>query len=167
MKTITVKGDKFRIPTAEEAGIVAGYTLDAASAKHLYQTRCDRIRNNVTPIVKKMMDNGADPDEIARRVWDYASKYSFSMPGQRGRVSDPTVKEAYVVAREYLRDYLKNERGRKLTDIPNGMTKEEWNEKLKASLESIANAPETIEIARKRVADRDKKPSLPGGVTLP
>ena len=53
MKTITVKGAEFQIPTAEEAGLVAGYVLDAAAAKHLYQTWCDRIRNNVSPVVKK------------------------------------------------------------------------------------------------------------------
>jgi hypothetical protein len=154
-KTITVKGAKFHIPTAEESGIVAGHVLDAAAAKHLYQTRCDRIRNNVTPIVKKMMDNNESPEAIGRRVWEYASNYSFSMPGQRGRVSDPTVKEAYVIAREYLRDYLK-EQGRKLTDVPDGMTKAEWQEKLKTNLETIANNQETIELARKRLAAKEK-----------
>jgi hypothetical protein len=169
MKTITVKGAQFHIPTAEEAGIVAGYTLDAAAAKHLYQTRCDRIRNNVTPVVKKMMDNNESQEAIARRVWEYASNYSFSMPGQRGRVYDPAVKEQYVIAREYLRDYLKNEKGgRKLTDVPEGMTKAEWQEKVKANLESIAHHPDTVALAQKRIAAKGAPtPRAFEGINLP
>ena len=164
MKTITVKGSKFQIPTAEEAGIVAGYTLDAAAAKHLYQTRCDRIRNNVTPVVKKLMDQGASNEDIAHKVWDYASNYQFSMPGQRGRVSDPAVKEQYVIARQLLRDHLKDQ-GRKLSDIPNGMSKEEWKEKVKDNLEKVANHPETVELARKRIQARSASaPSTPAAL---
>ena len=167
-KTITIKDYKYHIPSAEEAGIVAGHVLDAAGAKHHYQTWCDRIRNNVTPIVKKMMDAGESPESIGRRVWEYAQNYKFNMPGQRGRVSDPTVKEQYVVAREVIRDYLKKEKGgRKLTDVPEGMTKAEWQEKLKAQLESVAHNPETVEIARKRIAAREQPAASVGRINLP
>ena len=163
-KTITVKDYKFHIPTAEESGIVAGSVLDAAAAKHLYGTWCDRIRNNVTPIVKKMMDSGASPEDMGRKVWEYAKNYKFSMPGQRGKVSDPTVKEQYVIAREIIRNHLK-EQGRKLTDVPQGMSKADWQEKVKTQLELVAHNPETVEIARKRLAAK-VEPSAISGINL-
>ena len=74
------------------------------------------------------------------------------------------LRRQYVIARQYLRDYLK-EQGRKLSDVPDGMSKEEWKEKLKDNLETVANHQETLELARKRIAARQSAtPSTPAAL---
>lgn len=156
MKTITVNGGSYDIPSAEEIGIVAGFVLDAAAAKHLYQTRCENVRNNVAATVKKMTEDGKTPEEIAAFVLKYAQDYKFSMPGMGGtRITDPIEKEQYAIARSYIKEHLA-EKGRKTTDVPEGMTEDEWDEKLKANIELVAEHPDTVKLAKKRVAERQK-----------
>lgn len=156
-KTLTINGDQYETPDAETLGIVAGMTLDAAAAKHLFQTRCENVRNNLASLVKKMKEDGKPHEEIQAKVSDYATNYTFSMPGQGGgtRITDPVEKEQYAIARAYIKEHLAA-KGRKTSDVPDGMTEEEWQTKLDDNIEKVATHPDTVKLAKKRVAERQK-----------
>jgi hypothetical protein len=154
-KTITVDGTEYDIPSAEETGIVAGYVLDEASAKHLYQTRNERIRNNITPVIKRLKEQQTDPQEIADYVHDYAKNYKFSLLGRGAKDDKQLENEQYAIARDYIQQYLA-EQGRTSKDIPEGLSSDEWEAKLRENIDRVAQNPDTIKLARKRIAERRK-----------
>lgn len=163
-KTITVDGDKFELPSAEEVGIVAGYILDDISARHLYQARCEHIRNNITGTVKNMKKQGISAGQITAWVTDYARKYQFSVPG--GKPTDASrpkelEDEQYTIANEQIVRYLADQ-GRTIDAVPDGMSQDAWNEKLRENIERVARHPDTLKLAKRRLADRRKTAVLEG-----
>lgn len=157
MKQLTIAGEQFEVPGPEETGLVEGHVLTAAEARHLFQVRCENIRNNMAKYVKTEMEKGTDRATIAGDVAKYAKEYFFSMPGAGGgaRRLDPVEREAQTLAKAAIKAKLNGE-GRKLTDVPSGLTKEEWDEKLQAAIEQVAAREDILKMAKKRVADRQK-----------
>jgi hypothetical protein len=168
-KTMTIAGAEYTLPSPEETGIVAGFVLDEAAAKHLYQTRNERIRNNIAPTIRKMKEKGTSATEIAEYVMQYARDYKFSMLGRgsAGKAPNEALEtEQYAIARDYIKQYLA-EQGRKPTDIPDGMSSDEWDAKLHENVERVASNPDTIKLAKKRLAERQRTAStLLSGVAL-
>jgi len=162
-KQITIAGLDFDLPSAEEVGIVQGYICDEAAARHLYQTWCDRIRNNLTPIIKKFRAQQVGEQAIRDHVAEYAAHYKFSLLGRQaasgnGAADAQLQAEIGAIARDYIKQYLA-EQGRTLADISDGQ--------LIANLERVASNPATIKMAKRRLAERRRTAaSLLEGVNL-
>lgn len=152
-KTKLIAGQEFTISQP----YVEGHQLTAAEAKQLNQVRAENIGNNLREAVKQALEKGTPSvDELRAQVADYDSKYNFSMGGGGGASrKDPVEREAIKLAKEAVKAHLLK-LGRKLTDIPAGMTKEDWESKLEDSIESTAARPEILAEAKKNVAAAKK-----------
>lgn len=149
-RTLTIAGEQFNVPTAEECGIIAGAVLDAAAARQLYQVRNENVRNNAAAKVKKALENGGTVDAIRGEIEQFAVDYTFSMPGAGGgrtRVTDPVERMARSIARDMLTAHLAKD-GRKRKDIE--------DEKWEAELERIAGTDAVQKLAKKRYQEQQK-----------
>lgn len=140
----------------------AGHVLTEAEAKTLNQTRSENIGNNLRQAIKDAIakrDSGdaTDFDSLSQTVADYDRDYTFSMGGGGAstRKLDPIEREARAVAREYIKARLA-EKGRKITVAPEGMTKDEWNEKVEGQIESLITQDAVLKLAKKRVAQKQQ-----------
>lgn len=134
-----------------------GHTCTAAEARALNQTRSENIGNNARAKIKEMLDKGSPTDEIAAYVADIDSKYVFTLAGvSASRKLDPVEREANKLARELLKAHLA-ETGRKITVAPEGMTEEEWDDKVAAEVERIASDEQVLKAAKKNVEAKTKQ----------
>lgn len=135
----------------------AGHTVTEAEARVLNQTRAENIGNNLRAKLKEMAEAGASEDELRSLVAEKDAEYVFTLAGARAsRQLDPYEREAVKIAREMLRDHLAAS-GRKLTVAPEGVTEEEWEEKVGAEVDRIAALDEVIKAATQRVDARKKQ----------
>lgn len=151
-----IAGQSFEI----SAPYAEGHVLSAAEARVLNQVRSENIGNNMREVVKTAIDKGEGSEEfttLASKIAEYDTSYSFSMPGQSSpRVSrDPVEREALAIARDYVKAKLA-EKGRKIKDIPDGMTAEDWEAKLQENYEKVAASTNVIAEAKKRVAAKKR-----------
>lgn len=136
----------------------AGQVLTEAEAKALNQVRSENIGNNMREAVKKAQAEGKSEAEIQAMVAEYDAAYVFNLASVRQSAVklDPVEREALAIAKEQVKAHLLS-KGRKLTTVPEGMTKEEWEDKLAATVESVASNPAVIEEAKKAVKAKQKR----------
>lgn len=152
-KTKTIEGRNFEIsqPYAE------GHSITAIEARVLNQTRSENIGNNVRAKLKTAIEEGKSDDELAALVAEVDASYEFTAAGTRAAAKlDPYEREARKMARELLKAHL-SESGRKLTVAPEGMSEDEWNEKIEAEIDRIATLDSVLEAAKKEVNARTKR----------
>lgn len=151
-KTKTINGLSFEVlqPYAE------GHVLTEAEARALNQTRSENIGNNARAKIKEMQEAGTDFAEIAAYVADLDANYAFTLASiAANRRLDPYEREARAIARDLLRNHLAKD-GRKLTVAPEGVTDEDWKDKIEAEVERISTSEGVVKQARKNV-DAKKK----------
>lgn len=149
----TINGMEFEIsqPYAE------GHSCTAAEARALNQTRSENIGNNARAKIKEMLEKSESEDAIREFVAGLDANYIFTLAGvSASRKLDPVEREANKLARELLKDHLATT-GRKLTKAPDGMTDEEWDDKVAAQIEQIATNPEVLKAAKKNVDAKAKQ----------
>lgn len=149
----TINGLEFEIsePYTE------GHTISAIEARVLNQTRAENIGNNTRAKIKEMQEAGNPDQEIFDYVSGVDNSYVFTAGGvSRARKLDPVEREAVKIARDLLKAHLAND-GRKLTVAPEGMTDEEWDDKVTAEVERIAALDEVVKAAKKNVDAKNKQ----------
>jgi hypothetical protein len=150
----TINGLQFEIsePYAE------GHTVSAIEARVLNQTRSENIGNNARAKIKEMQESGTvSEQDIADYVSEIDSRYEFTAAGvSASRKLDPVEREANKIARELLKAHLAAS-GRKLTVAPEGLTDEEWDDKVSSEVERIAGLDEVLKAAKKNVDAKSKQ----------
>lgn len=159
-KTKVINGVSFEISQP----YAAGHVLTEAEAKALNQVRSENIGNNLRNTVKAAQaaaeaGDNAPLNELADTVAKYDAAYTFAMGGggSSTRKLDPYEREAIRLAKELVKSGLQAQ-GRKITDVPEGMSEEEWKAKLDAKYDEIAALDEVVKAAKKNV-DAKKKQS--------
>jgi DNA repair ATPase RecN len=149
----TINGLQFDI----SAPYAEGHTINAIEARVLNQTRAENIGNNARAKIKEMQEAGNSDQEIADYVSSVDQNYQFTAAGvSASRKLDPVEREANKIARELLRSHLATS-GRKLTVAPEGMTDEEWDDKVSAEVERIAGLDDVVKAAQKNVQAKNKQ----------
>lgn len=152
-KTKTIEGRNFEISQPYEEG----HVLTAIEARVLNQTRSENIGNNVRAKLKEAIEQGADDSALAALVAEVDAAYAFTAAGTRAAAKlDPYEREARKIARELLKNHLA-ESGRKLTVAPEGVTDEEWAEKVESEVDRIATMDSVLEAAKKEVDAKKKR----------
>lgn len=149
----TINGQQFEIsePYAE------GHTCTAIEARVLNQTRAENIGNNTRAKIKEMQEANNSEQEIADYVSGVDAEYVFTAAGvSSARKLDPVEREAVKIARELLKAHLANS-GRKLTVAPEGLTDEEWEDKVTSEIERIAALDDVVKAAKKNVDAKNKQ----------
>jgi len=152
-KSKTINGDAFEIsqPYAE------GHVLTAIEARVLNQTRSENVGNNARTKLNELKEGGADLAALQAFVTELDNNYEFTAAGARAAAKlDPVEKEAQKKARELLKDHLATT-GRKLTVAPEGMSDEDWADKIAAEVDRIAALPEILKAAKQDVETRRKR----------
>lgn len=142
-----------------------GHVLTALEARVLNQTRAENVGNNVRQRIKDMLEGGTDAypqpvgeDEVRAYVSQFDQDYVFKTASEGGRTSrDPYETEARKIARELLKEHLAST-GRKITVAPEGLTDDEWKEKVDTEVDRIASTEGVLKAAAKNV-DAKKKQS--------
>lgn len=149
----TINGQQFEITEP----YVEGHVVTAIEARVLNQTRSENIGNNTRAKIKEMQDENKSEQEIADYVSSVDTNYVFTAAGvSSSRKLDPVEREAVKIARELLKAHLATS-GRKLTVTPEGMTDEEWEDKVTAEVERIAALDEVVKAAKKNVDAKNKQ----------
>lgn len=154
---------------------VEGHVLTALEAKVLNQTRSENVGNNVRAKIKEMQEpeDGSAPKseaEIRAYVTEFDAGYEFRTASEgSGKSRDPYEVEARKIARDLLKEHLAST-GRKLTVTPEGLTDDEWKDKVDQEVDRIASSDNVLAAAKKNV-DAKKKQSASllesiGGVTV-
>jgi len=151
MKSKIIHGHTFSVSMP----YAVGHVLTEAEAKTLNQTRAENIGNNVREAIKAALEAG-NTTEAEKIVADYDAQYTFSMGGGERVVKDPVEREAVKIAKEQIKLALAK-KGRKLSDIPEGQTKESWDETLQAKIDEVAANPAVLDAAKKAVAAKKKQ----------
>lgn len=152
-KTKTIEGRNFMLSQPYEEG----HVLTAIEARVLNQTRSENIGNNVRAKLKEAIEQNASDEQLAALVAEVDATYAFTAAGTRAAARlDPYEREARKMARELLRAHLA-ESGRKLTVAPDGLTQEEWDEKIEAEVDRIATLDTVLEAAKKEVDAKKKR----------
>lgn len=153
-KEITIAGLVFSVlqPYA------AGHVVTEAEAKALNQVRAENIRNNCASKVKAANEGTAkegEPtkDTIAAYVETYDKGYEFTLASVGGgkRPTDPVEVEALKIARDQFAAFAA---AKKLTVkvIREKIGEEAYQDKLAM----LAERPENVKEAKRRVAERAK-----------
>lgn len=151
-KSKTINGLEFTISQPYDAG----HPLTEAEARALNQTRSENIGNNVRAKIKEMQEKGESESAIAAYVAEVDGKYEFTLANvAASRKLDPIEREARSIAKELLKGHLAST-GRKLTVAPEGLTQEEWDEKVEGEIDRIAASEQVLKQAKKNV-DAKKK----------
>lgn len=152
-KTKTIEGKNFEISQP----YVEGHVVTAIEARVLNQTRSENIGNNVRKALKEAIEAGKSDSELIDLVAAVDAEYAFTAAGTRAAAKlDPIEREARKIAREQVRNHLAQD-GRKLTVAPDGVTQEEWDEKIEAEIDRVAAMEVIIEAAKKEVQARQKR----------
>lgn len=157
-RTKLIAGEAFQV----SAPYVEGHVLSPVEAKVLNQVRAENIGNNFREAVKEAIAKREAGDTAA---WDglqaafaeYDTSYTFSTPGTGGgaRKLDPVEREAKSLAEAYVREDLRK-KGRTMKAVPDGMTEEQWKEKLEATIEKLMGSDTILKLAKERVNKKAK-----------
>jgi len=148
----TINGIEFDIssPYAE------GQLIGPAEAKALNQVRAENIGNNARAKIKEMQEAEKPFSEIAAYVAEIDAAYVLTVARvAAGRKLDPYEREATRMAKELLKAHLAST-GRKLNVAPEGLTEDEWEEKVQSEIDRLAATDDIIKAAKQEV-DRKKK----------
>lgn len=157
-KSKVINGQSFEISQP----YVAGHILTELEAKVLNQTRSENVGNNVRAKIKLMQDGDektapSSPEEIAAYVTSFDAEYVFRTVSEgAGRSIDPYEREARKIARDLLKDHLA-QTGRKITVAPEGMSDEDWKDKIESEVDNIASSEGVLKAARKNVDAKKKQ----------
>jgi hypothetical protein len=134
-----------------------GHTINALEARVLNQTRAENIGNNTRAKIKEMQEANASEQEIQDYVASVDAGYEFTAAGvSSSRKLDPVEREAVKIARDLLKAHLATS-GRKITVAPEGLTDDEWEDKVTSEVERIAALPEVVKAAQKAVDAKNKQ----------
>lgn len=149
-KTKIIDGETFTISQPYSAG----HTLTEAEAKALNQVRSENIGNNLRNAIKEAKEKG-DTSGLAQLVADYDRDYTFALGGSgpSTRKLDPIERECRAIANEHIKADLAK-KGRKISQVPEGLSEDEWKEKLEATREAIMAREAVIKLAKKRVKEK-------------
>lgn len=154
-----------------------GHVLTALEARVLNQTRAENVGNNVRQRIKDMLEGGTEdypspvPEaDIRAYVTEFDAAYEFRSASEGTRTSrDPYEVEARKIARELLKESLAST-GRKITVAPEGLTEDEWKDKVDTEIDRIASIPDILAAAKKNVDAKKKQQSAllaaVGGATV-
>lgn len=135
----------------------AGHVLNEAEAKTLNQVRSENIGNNVREKVKELLEAGnqaAAEQLVAERDSSYV--FTIASAGGQSKAMDPIEREARTIAKELIKQHLASQ-GRKLTDIPEGLDKDTWADKLEENIEKVASSEKVLDAAKKAVDAKKKR----------
>lgn len=152
-KEIRING----VPVVISQPYAEGQTITAAEARALNQTRAEAIGNNMRKKIKDMLaEDGATVDSVKdtvqAEVTEYDATYQFTdaTVGSSAARLDPLTKEARAVAKDYLSGELKKQGGtQKAYDEQHGKGA------FLAKVIEAADHPQVIELAKKRLAERE------------
>lgn len=157
-KTIVIQGLDFQVSWP----YAAGHTCTEAEAKALNQTRKENLANNFAKRVKdaKALDekngNTAETAKLASEFEKLDAEYEFTLANVSAAAKlSPVDREARSMAKAAIVANLAS-KGRKLSDVPAGLTKDEWEAKVAARIEEIAAQDNVIAAAKKQVAAKEK-----------
>lgn len=151
-KAKIIQGHSFTISQP----FAAGHVLDDAQARALNQVRSENIGNNVREKVKELLAAG-NVAEAEALVATRDAEYVFTLAEvSASRKLDPVESEARRLAKEIIKNSLAG-KGRKVSQVPEGMTKEDWEAKLESEYERISLLDAVVKEARKNVAAKAKK----------
>lgn len=157
-KTIVIQGIDFQVSWP----YAAGHTCTEAEAKALNQTRKENLANNFAKRVKdaKALDekngNTAETAKLASEFEKLDVEYEFTLANVSAAAKlSPVDREARSMAKAAIVANLAS-KGRKLSDVPAGLTKDEWEAKVAARIEEIAAQDNVIAAAKKQVAAKEK-----------
>lgn len=151
MKTINGLQFELSAPYAE------GHAISAIEARVLNQTRAENIGNNTRAKIKEMQDANASEQEIQDFVAQVDASYEFTAAGvSASRKLDPVEREAVKIAREALKAHL-SQTGRKITVAPEGLSDDEWEEKVQSEIDRISALDEVVKQAKKAVDAKNKQ----------
>jgi hypothetical protein len=160
-KTLSILGNDFNVSMPYDAG----HTLNDAEAKVLNQTRRENLSNNFRAKVKAFMDGAEDAEhktleELQAAFAELDSSYVFTLSTASAAVKySPEEKEARAIARDYIKTEL-DKAGRKMKDVPEGMTESEWDDALEAEIARIASMDDVVKMAKDIVKARTKAKGL-------
>lgn len=151
-----IDGESFKISRP----YLAGHVLNEIEAKTLNQVRAENIGNNLRTAVKEAKEarDKGDPkafDGLKDLVAKYDADYKFELGGGGGRRMDPVEREAHNLAIEAVKADLAG-KGRTMKQVPEGLTKEQWEAKLEAAIDTVAAKEEILKLAKSRVAQKQK-----------
>lgn len=151
-KEITIAGAQFSVLQPYSAG----HAITEAEAKALNQVRAENIRNNMASKVKAAAEGTSKEGEptaadIAKFVADYDAAYVFTLASVGGgrRPTDPAEVEALKIARGIFADFCA---GKKLT--VKAVREKIGEDAYEAKIGEIAERPEVVKEAKRRVKDR-------------
>lgn len=157
-KEITIAGVMFSVMQP----YAAGHAITEAEAKALNQVRAENIRNNMASKVKAAFatedrkEDDPTPETIGGLVAEYDAAYEFTLAsvGAGRKSTDPIEVEAMKIARATFADWATS---KKLTvkAIKERIGEDAYNSKLA----EIAERPETVKEAKRRVEARTKQAS--------
>lgn len=142
----------------------AGHTLTDVEARVLNQTRAENVGNNVRQTIKDMLEGAGkfegspqEEAEVQAFVTEFDAAYEFKTASEGGRTSrDPYETEARKIARDLIKSSLAA-KGRKLSDVPEGLDEASWKDKLEAEVDRIANSDKVLAAAKKTVDAKRKQ----------
>lgn len=147
-KAITIQG----LSLNAIAPFKEGHVVTANEAAVLNQTLAENLRNNFASTVSDLVEaaggdhSKVDVNDLQKAFDQYIKNYEFGVRKGGGFTGDPVAKEARSIAKETAKALLKK-KGHKLADVP--------AEQMDALIEKIlASKPEIVQIAQKRVAER-------------
>lgn len=151
-KSVTIAGHAFDLA----APYVAGHVVTEAEAKTLNQTRHENVRNNLAKAIKELVEAGKMDEALAKvREYDGAYEFTLATVGSTQKL-DPVEREARAIAKELVRAHLAKT-NRTFKTVPEGMSQEDWDAKVKANIESVAASENVLKEARKAVAAKGKR----------
>lgn len=135
---------------------LAGAVLNEAEAKTLNQVRSENIGNNVREAVKKLLEAG-DTAGATALVSKKDASYVFTLATVGAtKTLDPVEREARALAKDIIKTHLAAT-GRKISVVPEGETKESWEEKIEANIEKIATSDNVLKAAKQAVDQKKKR----------
>lgn len=142
-ETYTIDSDTFNVP----APYSEGHVLTAGEASQLNQVFAENVRNNLASKAKALKEAGTyDRDVFQGTVDDYCDSYEMGVRTGGGRSSDPVMAEALNIAREMVRNAIKEQGKYKLSDI----SAKQITDLAKATIDKN---PQIMETARARVEE--------------
>lgn len=151
-KTLTIKDVEFTVSQPFDEG----HTCTAAEAKALNQVRKENLSNNFRKRVDEHLTNGTPSlAELQEEFAKLDAEYIFTIANVGGgtRRLDPVEREARSIARDLIKAELAKA-NRRLSDVPEGQTEEEWKDALEAEVDRVASLDVVVAQAKKVVKAR-------------
>lgn len=160
-KVKVIDGDSYEISQPYQAG----HVINEIEARVLNQCRSENIGNNVRNKIKELKEQAEAEgwgekklhNALQKLVEEADQNYVFTAAAARRTTKmDPVEREARKIAKALIRNALAEE-GRKITDVPEGMTEEEWKDKIEDQISKLIEMPDIIAAAQREVEEKQRK----------